>query len=571
MRITVFENGGNAAAGFTSNGGILTGPLILNGIAGGSDEAIHRGYVDASINTHSGSNLHLTSSEKAFLSSISVNSTEINRLSGVTENIQESLNGKVNLAGDTLTGFLTLNQSSFSSRSLVNKEYLTTVLSGLVTVNAGTIVSLPQDTPPVGYLRANGAAVSQSTFSSLFSVVGHRFAEEVSTASTFTTNAALGAGAPWEQQFGFNNATGLGAFTSAGTLPINLHANSVVVTQNRVFLLGGHNGAATINAIFSAVIQTDGMLGVFTSVGTLPVNLHSSSVVVTRNRVFLLGGHNGSSGINTIFSAAIQADGTLSAFTSVGTLPVNLFHSSAIVTSSRVFLLGVHNEAASINTIFSAVIQADGTLGAFTAIGTLPSNLSHSSVAVTQNRVFLLGGFNSPTYINTILSAPINADGTLGAFITAGSIPSVLTDAAVLVTSSRVFLIGGDINGHSTASISSAPINADGTLGAFTSSGTLPVVLQYSSLIATSSRVFLLGGFTTAAINTIFSAPLIGGSGLNDYSRFYNGSINTFNGAPLSGAIVVFTRNPDRNTLFMLPDASQQETLIPGVFRFIKT
>ena len=211
-------------------------------------------------------------------------------------------------------------------------------------------------------------------------------------------------------------------------------------------------------------------MGAFTAVGTLPVNVHASSAIVTSSRVFLLGGSNGAAAINTIHSAVIQTDGTLSAFTAIGTLPVNLVHSSAIVTSSRVFLLGGRTGSGDINTIHSAVIQADGTLGVFTAIGTLPVNLRYSSVIVTSSRVFLLGGVNE-----------------------------------------------------------------------------------------------------AASINTIFSAPLIGGSGLNDYSRFYNGSINTFNGAPLSGAIVVFTRNPDRNTLFMLPDASQQETLIPGVFRFIKT
>ena len=185
---------------------------------------------------------------------------------------------------------------------------------------------------------------------------------------------------------------------------------------------------------------------------------------------FLLGGHTGSAAINTIFSAVIQADGTLGVFTAVGTLPVNLHGSSAVVTSSRVFLLGGGNEAASINTIFSAVIQTDGTLGAFTAVGTLPTNV-HA--------------------------------------------------ASAFFTSSRVFLLAGQVN-----------------------------FLDSSA---------------------IFSAPLIGGSGLNDYSRFYNGSINTFNGAPLSGVIVVYTNNPDRNTLFALPDYSMFDLRAPHTFSYIKT
>ena len=69
---------------------------------------------------------------------------------------------------------------------------------------------------------------------------------------TLSVGTVFGSGQPWQQQFGFNNATGLGAFTSDGTLPVNLHASSVIVTSSRVFLLGGNNGTATINTIFSA-------------------------------------------------------------------------------------------------------------------------------------------------------------------------------------------------------------------------------------------------------------------------------------------------------------------------------
>jgi len=342
---------------------------------------------------------------------------------------------------------------------------------------------------------------------------------------TLSVGTVLGSGRPWSQQFGFNNATGLGVFTAIGTLPSTLLHSSAIVTSSRVFLLGGHNGAAIINTIFSAVIQADGTLGVFTAVGTLPVNLYGSSVVVTRNRVFLLGGHNGAATINTIHSAVIQADGTLGAFTSVGTLPVNLHASSAIVTSSRVFLLGGRTGTVSavINTIFSAVIQADGTLGAFTAVGTLPINVDYSSAIVTSSRVFLLGGWTGSAGINTIHSAVIQADGTLGDFTAVGTLPVNVHGSSAIVTSSRVFLLGGWTGSAPINTIHSAVIQADGTLGAFTSVGTLPINVDHSSAIVTSSRVFLLGGWNgSAGINTIFSAPLIGGSGLNDYSRFYN-------------------------------------------------
>jgi len=562
MRITALTSGVASSGSFMASGGVLTGPLTLHGSPTAPLHASTREYVDSAISNRALLNHTHTLANITDWPSV-VTGSEVGHLDGVNSNIQTQLNDRLPLTGGALIGQLSLSNGPVDPLHIVTKQYTDNAFVNVNEVPVGAVVSLPETTTPVGYLRANGAAVSQATFSSLFTVVGHRFAEEVSTASTFTTNAALGAGAPWEQQFGFNNATGLGTFVSDGTLPSALASSFIAVTQNRVFLFNG-------TTIFTASVNFDGTLGAFTSVGTLPVNLHGSSVVVTRNRVFLLGGSTEAAAIDTIFGAVIQADGTLGAFTAVGTLPVNVNDSSTIVTSSRVFLLGGHNGAAAINTIFSAVIQADGTLGAFTSVGTLPVNLHASSAIVTSSRVFLLGG-GTGVAINTIHSAVIQADGTLGAFTAVGTLPTVLAHSSVLVTTSRVFLFGGYTHASNTANIFSALINTDGTLGAFTVTGSLPSVQNNTPVIATSSRVFLLGGWNgSAATNTIFSAPLIGGSGLNDYSRFYNGSINTFNGAPLSGAIVVYTNNPDRNTLFALPDETLVEALSPGMNRFIR-
>ena len=290
--------------------------------------------------------------------------------------------------------------------------------------------------------------------------------------------------------------------------------------------------------------------------------------MVTSSRVFLLGGGTGSAAINTIHSAVIQADGTLGAFTSAGTLPTVLAHSSVVVTSSRVFLLGGHNGSAAINTIFSATINSDGTLSEFTSAGTLPTVLAHSSVVVTSSRVFLLGGWvGSGNITNAIFSATINSDGTLSAFTSAGTLPSILYTSSVVVTSSRVFLLGGGFRDtpatvNAVDTIFSATINADGTLSTFTSAGTLPSVLFHSTAVITSSRVFLLGGHVgNLTLNTIFSAPLVGGSGLNNYSPFYtNFSIASTTPSGSSTA-----------THFTLPNAILKEQLLPGNFVYIKT
>lgn len=59
------------------------------------------------------------------------------------------------------------------SNLLVNGTPLSTAL--LSSVPAGTIISYASSTAPTGYLKCNGAAISRSTYSSLFSGIGTVF------------------------------------------------------------------------------------------------------------------------------------------------------------------------------------------------------------------------------------------------------------------------------------------------------------------------------------------------------------------------------------------------------------
>jgi hypothetical protein len=80
-------------------------------------------------------------------------------------------------------------------------------------------------------------------------------------------------------------------------------------------------------------------------------------------------------------------------------------------------------------------------------------------------------------------------------------------NSAAIVTSSRVYLLGGLLVAG-LASVYTAPINPDGTLGAWETGINLPAVIYNSAAIVTNSRVYLLGGFTTATTATVYTAPI---------------------------------------------------------------
>ena len=83
------------------------------------------------------------------------------------------------LAGGTLTGNLTLTGNPTTTNMASNKGYVDTQIAAIPAVTdqtpAGTVIYTARSTPPTGYIKANGAAISRSTFSVLFAAIGTQF------------------------------------------------------------------------------------------------------------------------------------------------------------------------------------------------------------------------------------------------------------------------------------------------------------------------------------------------------------------------------------------------------------
>ena len=79
------------------------------------------------------------------------------------------------LTGGTLTGDLTLNGAPTTNNMAATKKYVDDEIAAIPStagVPAGTVIYTARSTAPTGYLKANGAAVSRTTYSDLFSAIG---------------------------------------------------------------------------------------------------------------------------------------------------------------------------------------------------------------------------------------------------------------------------------------------------------------------------------------------------------------------------------------------------------------
>ena len=565
MRARVYSNGGNSTGGFTFNGGTLTGALFLAGNPSEPLEAASKQYLDSSLVNLNASNISSgilpsgrlptfvgdlvkpagsstinlapigvvagdyikptvdakgrvtggSSLVEADIPNISWDKVSLNRpttLSGY------GINNAILLSGGTLTGFLSFNGSVTGSLQAVTKQYIDVTLSSASGIAIGDIIRKPYTTTPPGFLKCNGGEVSKTTYNSLYSIINNRFSKQKS--ATF--------GQPWRQQYNINETQSgdINNWVVGTSIPASVSQASAIVTKNRVYLFGGLiAGVGVAATVYTALINADGTLGTWTSGTALPGVLCYSQATIIKNRVYLFGGStDGNNSLTTVYTTTINSDGTLGTWTTSTALPGAMSNTHLIVTNTRIYLCGGNNGVTYLSTVYTALINSDGTLGAWSTGTSLPEAFYCGSAIITKNRVYICGGKNSAGTLTSTFTAVINTDGTLGTWTTANSLPSLVWTATPFITKNRVYLFGGTTAaGAAVSTVYTAAINADGTLGSWTIGTSLPTVLNQSQAIVTKNRIYLLGGYGTPVV---YTASISGG--MNDYSSYYAADITNY-------------------------------------------
>ena len=434
---------------------------------------------------------------------------------GITDGLSTS--------GGTLTGFITFNGSIIGNLQAVTKQYIDTTLSSATGIAIGDIIRKPTSITPTGFLKCNGGEVSKSTYNALYSVIGDRFKQGMQP----------GAGQPWKQQYTINEIQDgditTWMYDSASNLPTTLFSNMVIVTKNRVYSIGGNNLTTEVTTVYTATINTDGTLGAWTTGTSLPGGLGYSVPIITKNRVYLLGGWIANTAVSTVYTAPINSDGTLGTWTTGTALPSIIYYAFGFVTKNRVYLCGGYNNSSWVNTVYTAPINNDGTLGTWSVTNSLPIAMGNTTPVITKNRVYICGGYNGSS-LSTVYSAIINSDGTIGLWVTETNLPRPRNVPSVFISKNRVYLIGGYHETLQTSDVLSAPINADGSLGTWGTLTSLPEAAYWSNnnIIATKNYLYIIGAcWNGSYVNKTYRASISGG--YNDYSPFYKDTISETN------------------------------------------
>lgn len=297
-----------------------------------------------------------------------------------------------------------------------------------------------------------------------------------------------------------------------GGASIGIAQQPVTVTATADFLRGNNEGL--ISAAQDRVTRdriTAGTAGAWSSSSALPSGRLRLAAVTHGDFAYAIGGLDESATVlSEVLVAPISANGSVGGWNATTALPSGRQWHYSIVYNGFLYVMGGSPDFTTIvSDVLFAPIHEDGTVGAWSTTSPLPSGrYGHTSVAY-NGFIYVMGGYDGVATLNEVLVAPINADGSVGEWSTTTGLPSARFLPSSIAYNGFLYVIGGTDSNTNFTDVLVVPISSDGAVGTWTTSAALPSGRYGHSTMAHNGFLYAIGGYDDInTLNDVLMAPM---------------------------------------------------------------
>ncbi len=309
---------------------------------------------------------------------------------------------------------------------------------------------------------------------------------------------------------------------TSGWIPLLFSEHSLCHASGFLYHTGGWsaNFGESNKALYSQV-QANGTVDNWNTTSPLPDAVLDHAGVAANGFVYVLGGNHvipdGSDWgshyeiSNVVYYAKINADGSLGPWLTASPLPQPIFWLSASAWNGRIYVIGGWNGSSLSNAVYSANIQTDGSLSPWVVQRVLPDAV-YTQAQVSNGLLYVLGGMvNGATQVqNNVYYTRINVDGTLAPWNAGTPLPLPLANFGAVASGGRIYITGGWNGATQTKGFYSAPVGANGAIGSWSANTPLPLILHQHAMASSEQHIFLSGGVSNIGVEgNVYSKPLL--------------------------------------------------------------
>ncbi|MBN9166421.1 MAG: hypothetical protein BGO98_33410 [Myxococcales bacterium 68-20] len=197
--------------------------------------------------------------------------------------------------------------------------------------------------------------------------------------------------------------------------------------------------------------------------------------------------------------AVVQGDGSLGAWKAGPPVPRPCLYGAAVVTDSFVAIAGGLLKGVGASGKFLVGPYDGGVITGFSESDSAFTPRQHLGAVMRGSHVFVMGGLDGPAR-GDVEHGELDV-GSVGLFVAGPSLPSPLTRFATASSASNVYVVGGmDESSARRAEILTASFDGGG-LAPFVPAGNLPSARNYARAVVYRNSLLVVGGLTGAGVS----------------------------------------------------------------------
>lgn len=321
----------------------------------------------------------------------------------------------------------------------------------------------------------------------------------------------------WGSTSGF--AGQLGPWNYTSSLNVARSANVAVLARDTIiYTFGDWPYSDTPLPVERTTIRSDGTLSPWVEESSQMVEARGDAVgFATDSYIYAIGGINATDFLTTVERAPINSDGTLGVWTTIGATTTIVGDEGALIQYNQfIYVIGGYgydNDVgylAAVPDIYQTTINPDGSLGTWTLLSSkLVTGRVDFSAILIDTTIYVVGGYNERgNYASSIERAFVYEDGTLSAFTDISAAAAAHVDEGLFYDGTYLNVIGGYFFGDSNYREERAIVNADWSLGTWQPASYL-LSEGGAPFVQTTTDAYMIAITAGGDSNSVEYAPLI--------------------------------------------------------------
>ncbi|TBR16874.1 hypothetical protein EPO15_18215, partial [bacterium] len=254
---------------------------------------------------------------------------------------------------------------------------------------------------------------------------------------------------------GVSPAGTVGAWRREADLPAPRESHALAAAAGRLYVVGGFDGSAK-NSVYSAALATDGSIAGWSAEAALPAARFKLAAAASGGWLYAFGGDNGAVSQSTVYRAPLAQDGRVGAWGTGTALPAGRNSHAAAVSGGRVYVAGGLGAGVAAE-VWSAPLDGPG-VGPWSVQTPLAVPVFRHALLASGGALFVVGGHDGTVAVADVRSASVAADGSVGAWGSLTSLPAARFGHGAALDGSNLLVVGGADDSAAAAEVSQAAL-----------------------------------------------------------------------------------------------------------------